>query len=65
MTSRLYDGTYKPTPPLAASSAPLLHEDELTRAGRILAKAAREAARNKRAAYVARHIAQLLASMER
>jgi hypothetical protein len=44
-------------------TAPLLHEDELTRAGRILSKAAKEAAKAKRTAYVKRHIAQLLASM--
>ena len=65
MTSRHPDGTFKPTPPLVAESAPLLHEDELTRAGRILAKAARDAARKKRAAYVKAHCAQLLASLDK
>ena len=52
-------------PHAARETAPLLHEDELTRAARILSKAAKDAARAKRAAYVKRHIAQLLASMER
>lgn len=65
MTSRHRNGSFSQTPPLAASSAPLLHEDELTRAGRILAKAAQEVARKKRAEYVKAHCAALLASLGR
>jgi len=52
-------------PHAARDSAPLLHEDELTRAARTLSKAAKDAAKAKRSAYVKRHIAELLASMER
>lgn len=52
-------------PHAARETAPLFHEDELTRAARILSKAARDAAKAKRSEYVKRHIAELLASMEK
>ncbi len=50
-------------PHAARESAPLFHEDELTRAARILSKAAKDVARAKRSEYVKRHIAALLASI--
>jgi hypothetical protein len=52
-------------PRAVRETAPLLHEDELSRAARILSKAAKDAARAKRSAYVKAHIAALLASMGR
>jgi hypothetical protein len=50
-------------PHAARETAPLFHEDELTRAARILSKAARDVAKAKRAAYVRKHCAAILASM--
>lgn len=52
-------------PHVARETAPLFHEDELTRAARILSKAARDTAKAKRSAYVRAHIAQILRSMEK
>lgn len=51
-------------PPQARETAPLFHEDELSRAARILSKAARDAARAKRSAWVKAHVAALLRSMD-
>jgi hypothetical protein len=44
-------------------TAPLLHEDELTQAARVLSAAAAEKRRRERSEYVRRHVAELLASI--